>query len=420
MVTAVGVQADVDALAADIAAFARLSETTEGVTRLAYTTLERDAHTVFADRMRALGLQVTTDAAGNTIAELPPTEDGQSAAAIGTGSHLDSVPSGGRFDGIAGVVAGMEVVRLALLSDAPRRRPWRVVAFAAEEGARFGQACNGSRMVAGLTTSADLADLRDADGLSMADAMRAVGLRPDDIGDDVWHSDDWHAFVELHVEQGAVLEESGAPVGVVDSISGSTRLTVSVDGTASHTGATPMHARRDALVTAAECILAGDALARDAEHHGTRVTVGRLQLSPNAITTIPGRVGFVVDVRDIDSDRQRSTADDLVAAYRRVAHERGTALEVSVVADTSPVVLPAAVKDHLVGAAEEAGLRFRLLPSGASHDAQQINRVTPAGMVFVPSVAGLSHVPEEMTDAADLARGVEVLLAAMYRLDADS
>ncbi|WP_029153899.1 Zn-dependent hydrolase [Microbacterium gubbeenense] len=406
-------------LSADLEAFAAISEPGDGVTRLAYTALERRAHDVFAERMRTLGCVVHTDAAGNTIADLPATEDNGPQSVVGTGSHLDSVAQGGRFDGIAGVVAGMEAAYLAALSPVPRRRRWRFVAFAAEEGARFGQACNGSRMVAGLTTLPDTRRLRDTEGVSMYDAMSEVGLRPDDLAADEWDAAQWHAFVELHVEQGAVLEDAGVPIGIVDSISGSTRLHVAVNGTASHTGATPMHKRRDALVTAASCVLAGDRIAKDSAHHGTRVTVGRLEVSPGAMTTIPGRVEFVVDVRDIDSDRQRTTVEQLAAAYRDAADADGTAIIVDVIADTSPVVLPAVVKDHLAAAAEQHGLGYRLLSSGASHDAQQVNKITPTGMIFVPSAGGLSHVPNEHTDADDLACGVDVLLAALYRLDAD-
>jgi allantoate deiminase/N-carbamoyl-L-amino-acid hydrolase len=411
--------ADAGRLSADIDTFAAITESGSGVTRLAFTPLEREAHRVFASRMRELGLTVHADAAGNTIAELAPTSPDTVRGAVGTGSHLDSVPSGGRFDGIAGVVAAMEVARLVVAENIPRQRPWRFVAFAAEEGARFGQACNGSRMAAGLTSEADVLALADADGISMHKAMRDVGLNPAELSGSLWKSEDWRGFVELHVEQGSVLEEAVAPVGIVDTISGSTRLRVTVDGVASHTGATPMHDRHDALVTASQCVLAGDEIARDAAHHGTRVTVGRLDVSPGAITTIPGRVVFSVDVRDIDSDRQRTTAEELADTYAAIAARWGTRLSVTVLADTSPVVLPADIRLKIAQAAADVGLSYRLLPSGASHDAQQINRITPTGMIFVPSAGGLSHVPDEHTEATDLAHGVDVLLATMYRLDSD-
>lgn len=400
-----------------IVRFASLSEQGPGVTRLAYSRLERDAHAVFAGEMMALGLSTTTDAAGNTIAELA-SSTGARSVAIGTGSHLDSVPGGGPFDGIAGVVAGMEVARIAVEQKVSRQRPWRFVAFAGEEGARFGQACNGSRMAAGLTGSADLHEFRDAAGVTMAQAMALVGLAPDNVASARWNPDDWFAFVEMHIEQGVVLQSKGTRVGVVDTISGSTRLQVTLLGQASHTGGTPMHLRRDALVAASECVLVCQAIATDPEHHGTRVTVGRLDVHPGSITTIPGRVVFTVDVRDVDSDRQRRTSEALASAFGRISEKQGTTLSIEVIGDTSPVVLPSWVIDHIAQSAAEAGLTCRMLPSGASHDSQQINRVVPTGMIFVPSRNGLSHVPEEFTYAEELAEGTAVLLRTMMRLDA--
>ncbi|WP_223690522.1 Zn-dependent hydrolase [Leifsonia poae] len=399
--------------------FARLSDPGPGVTRLAYSALEREAHRLFISEMSALGLTVHTDAAGNTIAELAGDDPATPVPAIGTGSHLDSVPQGGRFDGIAGVVAAMEVAQVMVEGGIAHQRPWRFVAFAAEEGARFGQACNGSRIVAGLTSAADVRTLSDADGVTMAEAMTAVGLDVERLADARWRPEDWHAFVELHIEQGGVLEESGAPVGVVDTISGSTRLLVTIEGQASHTGGTPMHLRRDALVTASRCVLACDELARDPHHHGTRITVGTMQVRPGSITTIPGEVTFSIDVRDIDNDRQRRTADALVAEISRIAARADTPAQIALLGDTSPVVLPSWVAAHTLAAAGEGEVEYRILPSGASHDSQQINRVTPTGMIFVPSRGGVSHVPEEFTDIGELAVGTRVLLSTLLRLDAD-
>lgn len=395
--------------------FAGLSETSEGVTRLGYTPLERQAHAVFAEKMRTLGLHVHVDQAGNSIAEL---EGDGGGPAIGTGSHLDSVPNGGRFDGIAGVCAGMAVARAMVESGQRPRRRWRFVAFATEEGARFGQACNGSKAIAGLTSTDDLRRLQDSDGISMFEAMDAVDLHPGDIKGAVWQPADWQGFVELHIEQGTVLEAAEATIGIVDSISGSTRLEIRLIGVASHTGGTPMFQRHDALVAAAECVLLGERLAVDAEHHGTRITVGRLQVEPGSITTIPGEVTFSVDVRDFDSARQRDAARRLDDEFALVASSRGIEYDCVVIGDTSPVVLPLAVIDTIARATKGRALPYRVMSSGASHDSQQVSKVTPTGMIFVPSVKGLSHVPEELTDYEDLARGTEVLLDAMLLLDA--
>lgn len=395
--------------------YAAVTEDGPGVTRYGYSALERDAHALFTAEMSALGLSVHTDTAGNTIAELAGLEpDGP---ALGTGSHLDSVPHGGRFDGIAGVCAAMEVARAVVASEWRPKHPWRFVAFATEEGARFGQACNGSRAAAGLVSSDELATFTDGNGVTMADAMSSVGLHPTRIDEARWRSEDWLAFVELHIEQGTVLEASGATIGVVDAISGSTRLLVHLDGVASHTGGTPMHQRRDALAAASECVLACERIANDATHHGTRVTVGRLEVQPGSITTIPGEVTFSIDIRDFDSERQRRTARALDVQFRKISAARGVAVQISVIGDTSPVFLPVEVLDGIVSAARDRGLPYRLLSSGASHDSQQISRITPTGMIFVPSIKGLSHVPEETTAFVDIASGTQVLLDTLTVLD---
>lgn len=401
-----------------ISRFAAVTEPGPGVTRPGYSALERRAHQVFADHMWSLGLSIGTDAAGNTIAELVPEGSADPrAGAIGTGSHLDSVPGGGRFDGTAGVVAAMEAATVITRTGLPRRRPWRFVVFAAEEGARFGQACNGSRIAAGLTTAEDARVLRDSDGITMHAAMEAAGLQPDAIESARWDRSVWSAFVELHIEQGGVLEEHGFDIGVVDSISGSTRLEVTVAGQASHTGGTPMQLRKDALVTAAGCVLACDEIARDPEHHGTRITVGRMSVEPGTITTIPGRAVFTVDIRDIDSERQRRTAHALAVIFGAIAASRRTEVSVEVLADTSPVVLSEGVAAQIVAAADAAGASYRVMPSGASHDTQQVSRLMPAGMIFVPSRGGLSHVPDEFTPAQQIAVGTQVLVETMIRLD---
>lgn len=399
-----------------IARFAELSEEGPGVTRLAYTHFEREAHRVFGEEMVAMGLTVSVDAAGNSVAELSATRS-TGGAGLGTGSHLDSVPSGGRFDGIAGVCAAIEAARVVIASDSVRRRPWRFVAFAAEEGARFGQACTGSRVVAGLTGPSDLDQFSDKDGTTMAQAMREVGLEPGSVAEGRWEHDDWFAFIELHIEQGNVLESHGIAIGVVDAISGSSRLLVELSGVASHTGGTPMRLRRDALTAAAECVIFCESLANDEEHHGTRITVGRLEVDPGSITTIPGHVTFTVDVRDFDHQRQRDTARKLVQAFEATGDRRGVGVRIDVIGDTSPVVLPISLVNVIARSSTECGLPYRILASGASHDAQQINRVTPTGMIFVPSLNGLSHVPEEFTSSEELALGTEVLVAALLALD---
>jgi allantoate deiminase len=387
-----------------------------GVSRLGYSLEERRAHELVSGWLADLGLRVWHDDAGNTIAERPGRRTG--APAIGTGSHLDSVPHGGRYDGIVGVVGAVEAMRLLTDAEVSTEHPIRVVVFACEEGARFGEPCVGSKIVTGALAGRDFATMRDARGISLAEAMTTVGIDPGGAARARWDPGEWSAFLELHIEQARVLETDGRGVGLVDVISGSTRLRFVLDGRADHSGGTPMDLRADALAAAAEAVLLAENLAKDARHRGARATVGRMDVYPNSITTIPGRVSFTLDVRDVDSDRQRATTAEIVQRTKELCERRGVTWSVEFLADTSPVVLPMWIRELTGAVCRELGIGARVMTSGAGHDAQVVNAIIPAGMLFVPSKDGLSHVPEEWTSASDIARGVDVLLHSLLKLDA--
>ncbi|WP_051260241.1 Zn-dependent hydrolase [Corynebacterium sputi] len=401
-----------------IATFAALTDesvVTPGVTRLAYTPLEREAHALFTDFMANLGLKVWTDAVGNTIAEIPGTEDDHPA--VGTGSHLDSVPSAGRFDGVVGVVAAMLSAEAIVRSGITHRHPIRFVVFACEEGARFGQACIGSRIVAGLTTSADLERLKDSDGVSVAEAMSALGFDSRAVEETLWSPEDWAGFIELHIEQGSVLESEGIPIGIVDVISGSSRFEVELTGIAAHSGGMPMHLRRDALAAAAEILVEFEKLANDELHDGTRITVGRLDVQPGSITTIPGRCVFSVDVRDTDEERQQQTVRDAIEIATAIANKRSVAIATRKLADAAPRELSSEVRQVLAETCQDQSVQSRSLPSGGSHDAQMVSTICPTGMLFIPSGnGGVSHTPDEFSSTEDIVRGAEILVDAVQRL----
>jgi allantoate deiminase len=385
-----------------------------GVTRLAYSEPERAAHRLFAGWLEEIGLTVRTDAAGNTIAELPGTDP--HAPAIGIGSHLDSVPEGGRFDGIVGVVGAVEAARVLAGRAARTAHPLRFVAFAAEEGARFGEPCIGSKIVARRLRTSTLAR-RDRDGVSLAEAMADVGVDSRRLSEAAWDPADWAAFLELHIEQARVLESVGRRIGLVDSVSGSTRVRITVLGQADHSGGTPMHMRVDALAAAAEIIVAAERLANEPQNRGARITIGQIQVAPNSITTIAGQADVTVDIRDLDWDRQRAIAERVVQLANEVGERRGAAMEVDLLAHTTPVVLPMWIRTVAAETCSDLGIPYRVLPSGAGHDAQVINAIVPAGIVFVPSRDGLSHVPDEWTNPTDVALGVNVLCGMVDRLD---
>jgi allantoate deiminase len=259
--------------------------------------------------------------------------------------------------------------------------------------------------------------VRDTEGISLAAALEALGCDPGRPSEARWQPGEVAAFLELHIEQGRVLEAEGRQVGLVDVVSGSTRLRLEVRGRADHSGGTPMSLRADALNAAAEIALTVESLATDPRHRGTRATIGRLDLYPNSMTTVPGRVTLVVDVRDVDSDRQRTAASEIVQRAHWICERRGVQLAAEVIADTSPAVLSMWLRELISNACRDLDLNYRVMSSGAGHDAAILARLVPAAMVFVPSRDGLSHVPEEWTSAADIARGVDVLYDTVLRLD---
>ncbi len=375
-----------------------------GVTRLAYTEPEREAHARFAEWARIDGARVDVDPAGNSIAVY---REGTPYLLIG--SHLDSVPHGGRYDGAAGVVAALEVAcRSQDLSHGIR-----AVAFAGEEGARFGRPTLGSSLAAGLLSQTDLDRLRDADGTSLRAAADDLGLDPGRCP--VWLGDDVACFWELHIEQGRQLEAGAARLGLVDAIAGSVRIRIEITGRADHSGATPMRMRADALAAAAELVLAVEETGR--RLRSTVATVGRLQVVPNSVTTIPGTVSLWVDLRDVDPDQQRRAARRVLARCAEIAERRRLRIVHEVLSEQPPIVLAAWPRAILYEECRARSLAYRVLASGAGHDAAVVARRAPSAIVFIPCVDGVSHSPREQASAEDIALAGDVLLQAIRRTD---
>ena len=399
--------------------FSKISFGSKGVSRLAYSTLERESHQYFSDYMSKLGLTVWTDSVGNTLAQYPATQD-ESLPFLATGSHLDSVPEGGAYDGIVGVVASMEIARVLSESGATLKRPWRFIVFAAEEGARFGQACNGSRAIAGLTDMQELEKLLDSNGTSLAQAMRELNFEPARIKDAEWNAGDCFGFIELHIEQGNVLETESLSVGIVNIISGSQRLLVTVTGVSAHSGGTPMPLRKDALLTAAKAIVAVDSYAREARNAGIRITVGRITTLPGSITTVPGWVQFSVDIRDFEIDRQERVVEDLSCILIETGKTNGTDVSIEPIGCTSPIKLSSRIIEIIEQVSVVLDMKSTILPSGASHDCQQISRIADAGLIFVASKAGHSHMPDEFSSVKDIVLGTRLLFASLLELDCNT
>ena len=384
------------------------------VSRLAFSAEERAAHELVGSWLSEAGWTVHGDTFGNTFADWPGRRE---LPPICFGSHADSVPQGGRFDGAAGVVMSARLAQLLAASDVASDHPLRMVIFAAEEGARFGEPCLGSKAICGQLTSEDAQRLTDTSGNSLASAMAGLGFDPDAIGAAEWNAGAVALFLEPHIEQGRILEQSHADVGVVDCITGSARLRLVLTGQPDHSGGTPMALRRDALAAAAEVVALVERLGQRYAH-GTAATVGRLTVRPNSVTTIPGEVELYIDIRDIDEVHRQESVRLLEEGVAHIGRSRGIDHELELIAHTIPAHLWSWGRQVLRQACESAGARWRILASGAGHDAQIMARRFPSAMLFVPSKDGASHVPWEWTEPAQLAVGLRVMVHALRLADA--
>jgi len=384
-----------------------------GRTVLAGTEPNREAREFLVERLEAADLTVDVDAVGNVVGRWEPGRArGDSVAA---GSHLDSVPDGGIFDGPLGVYAALESVRAMRDAGFEPARPVEVVSFTEEEGARFAPGgLLGSSVAAGERSVEDALALADDDGVTLEAALEAIGFR----GEGRLDAGDWDAWLELHVEQHTELESRGVPAGVVTDVTGITHCSVSVEGEANHAGSTPMGDRSDALCAAAEFItdLERAADERTGVDPAAVGTVGSLEVSPNATNVVPGRVEMGVDVRSVE----RESMDHLVGTAResldRLADERGIDARLQRGFDLHPTPMAERCRAALHEGADAAGLAAVDLHSGAAHDSMHVAGVTDAGMLFAPSRDGVSHSPREWTDWADCAAATRVLAAGLAGL----
>lgn len=376
-----------------------------GVSRVAFTPPDLEARDWFESRLRELDLDVRHDAAGNTIGHYPGRSPGLRPLALG--SHTDTVPNGGRFDGALGVLAGLACVRALHDEGVQLRHPVEVIDFVAEE-ATLGPGTLGSRAMVGQLLPDQLAEVA-GDGRRIADHLRAAGLDPGRVAEAARPPGSLAAYLELHVEQGGRLEREGLAIGIVEGIVGIRRYQAVFAGRANHAGTTPMDERRDALVMAAPFVLG----LREAVVRGGIVgTIGALRLEPNAPNVIPGRVELSAEIRALEEaalDRVEAELADLAAAHGGEWRRLGAKEPVH----SDPGLLAA-----LEVACDDLGLSWRRMPSGAGHDAMAVAAIAPQAMLFVPSRGGVSHSPEEHTEPDDCVNGARALLRALLELDA--
>jgi N-carbamoyl-L-amino-acid hydrolase len=408
-VTTAALHIDGGRLLRRIEALARIGATADGGNcRLALTDADREGRDRVVTWMRELGLELRIDAIGNVFAFTPGW---QTTAPVMTGSHIDTVRTGGRYDGNYGVIAGLEVIETLAAAGVTPPRPLAVAFFTNEEGSRFQPDMLGSLVHAGGLSLAEAYDARASDDARLEDELRRIGY----VGTAMPGFVTPHAFIELHIEQGPILDAEGVTIGAVEDLQGISWQEVSVTGQSNHAGTTPMRLRHDAGYAAA----ASAAFLHDLAHElggGQVCTVGRIELHPNYINVIAARARFTADLRNTDAARlreaERRFADFLVALAART----GTEIETRVLARFEPVVFDARVAALVERTARELGHSVRRITSGAGHDAQMMARICPTAMIFVPSVRGISHNPAEHTSPKDLAAGADVLLHTMLRL----
>ena len=376
-----------------------------GCARLALTDADRDGRDLVVSWMRDLDLEISMDGIGNVVATRAGSDP--TAAPVMVGSHIDTVITGGRFDGNLGVLAGLEVVETLAQLGVVTRRPIQVAFFTNEEGARFAPDMLGSLVyVGGLAVEEALDAIAAGDGERLGDELNRIGYAgPTPVPAAGFP----HAYVELHIEQGPVLEAEGITIGVVTGVQGISWTEVTVTGQSAHAGTTPMQMRRDPMAVAARAIheirlLAGYLGAPQV------ATVGRLDVHPNLINVVPSRVVFTVDVRNTDEAVLQNVEAQAFAACRAYAGDEGCEISMRTLARFEPVEFDAGMIDLVETTAERLGHSTRRMPSGAGHDAQMLARVCPTSMIFVPSVNGLSHNIAEYTTPADIEAGANVLL----------
>jgi allantoate deiminase len=381
------------------------------LTRLTWGPAWREAVGLVRGWMEEAGLLTRLDAVGNLVGRREGRRAG--APALLLGSHLDTVIDAGRFDGVLGVLLALAAVEELEVREKRPAFALEVVAFADEEGVRFPCALTGSRAMAGTLDPAVLG-LTDRDGTTLAEALRACGLDPEGLVACARRPGEILGFLEAHIEQGPVLEQEGVTLGLVRAIAGATRLEVGVEGRAGHAGTVPMRLRRDALAGAAEMVLAVERLARGTE--GLVATVGRLEVLPGAVNTIPGRVRFTIDLRSSEDGERTRVLADLEARLEEIACGRGLALQVVTTHEARAVRSDPKLLDALARAQARLGLPERRLVSGAGHDAMAIAAIAPVAMLFVRCREGISHDPAEYAAPADIEAALAVLVETLVLL----
>jgi N-carbamoyl-L-amino-acid hydrolase len=383
----------------------------DGVSRIGYSDADLAGRKYLLGLVEAAQLKARIDAAGNIFVRKAGKDAALSPVLFG--SHIDSVPNGGNFDGDLGSLAAIEILRVLGENGIVTRRPLEAVVWSCEEASFNGNSLNGSRAAAGKLRPGELNGI--SRGLTLFESMRRIGGDPARLEETQLRSGAFHAYMELHIEQGGTLDKERTSIGIVDGIVASDHYDVVIVGMANHAGTTPMADRQDALIAAAQLTLAVRELVT--QEPGRQVgTVGHLEVEPNASNVIPGRVRLSIDLRDLSTAKLRRLGEAIRARALAIGVETKTQIVLTQTQHAEPALASPEVQTVIQRAAEHLRLSHRRLPSGALHDAQVMATVGPMGMIFVPSVGGISHSPKELTGWEDCARGANVLLQSVLAL----
>lgn len=387
------------------------------VTRLVFSIKELRSRQVLIHLMRQAGLKIHVDAIGNIFGRLDGADP--KAPALLAGSHLDTVIHGGKYDGPVGVIGALEAVRTIRENKITLRAPLEVVCFIGEESSRFGFSTLGSSLVAGEVHPKDLTNAVDAQGTKLADVLSSLGISPRNLSRLARDPKSMKAYLELHIEQGPILEAKAKRIGLVTSIAAPSRFKVIFTGQADHSGTTPMEMRKDALVAAAQLIEYVEKICRkfSSMEKGRVVgTVGAMKIEPGVINAVPGRAELSIDIRSTSAQAKDKVARLVKQRGAAIARDRGIAIEVLNIRAEEPVPLDKRLLRITRQLCDEKAIDYEIMPSGAGHDAMQMAKITPAGMIFIPSRRGISHNPLEWTDPEDIALGAQLLMETMIRV----
>jgi len=392
---------------------AAISESSSGLTRCFATPEHVSANALVRQWMEATAMSVQQDAIGNITGRYAAADNANSEAAIVIGSHLDTVINAGRFDGMLGVLSGIACVETLHESGVRLQHPVEVIGFADEEGVRFQSTYLGSRAITGEFDTTVLSRI-DEKGVTFSDALKTFGSKPEDIASIKRAPEEILAYLELHIEQGPVLQSRNLPVGVVSSIAGASRLIIQLTGEAGHAGTVPMGLRHDALAAAAHCISRVESHCQG--HDGLVGTVGQISVEPGAGNVIPGSVQLSIDIRAAEDQLRESKVSAVIADMTKLCEKRNIAIAVDRVHDASTVSCSPPIVKHLENAVDTVGYESLTLASGAGHDAAAMAAITDVGMLFVRCKDGLSHHPDEFVSETDAQAGANVLLQAIANI----